>query len=64
MRLREYGEPDNSPGSWSNQADSTGTSDRKIFVKRPTRVRFIEPPKLKRRRRRWYFATVEVRKCG
>ncbi|XP_036230474.2 uncharacterized protein [Bactrocera oleae] len=52
MRLREYGEPDNSPGSWSNQADSTGTSDRKIFVKRPTRVRFIEPPKLKRRRRR------------
>nr|XP_036230474.1 uncharacterized protein LOC106618582 isoform X2 [Bactrocera oleae] len=52
MRLREYGESDNSPGSWSNQADSTGSSDRKIFVKRPTRVRFIEPPRLKRRRRR------------
>ncbi|XP_011209051.2 uncharacterized protein LOC105230144 isoform X2 [Bactrocera dorsalis] len=49
MRLREYAASDNSPGSWANQADSGG---RKIFVKRPTRVRFLEPPKIKRRRRR------------
>uniref|UniRef100_A0A0K8WGW2 Uncharacterized protein n=1 Tax=Bactrocera latifrons TaxID=174628 RepID=A0A0K8WGW2_BACLA len=49
MRLREYAASDNSPGSWANQVDSGG---RKVFVKRPTRVRFIEPPKIKRRRRR------------
>ncbi|XP_039956037.1 uncharacterized protein LOC120771855 isoform X2 [Bactrocera tryoni] len=49
MRSREYAASDNSPGSWANQADSGG---RRIFIKRPTRVRFIEPPKIKRRRRR------------
>lgn len=50
MRLGEYGASNDSPDSWSNQADSAGPSDRKTFVKSPTRVRFIEPPKMKRRR--------------
>uniref|UniRef100_A0A0A1WXT6 Histidinol-phosphate aminotransferase 1 n=1 Tax=Zeugodacus cucurbitae TaxID=28588 RepID=A0A0A1WXT6_ZEUCU len=50
MRMRENRASDNPTGSSSNDADSTVPNVRKIFEKRPTRVRFMEPPRLKRRR--------------